>query len=49
MFECLKLQLTINDVIEFGPQPPINFETLEDKEIDRILKDVAKKKEQAKK
>lgn len=49
MFACLKLNLNINDVIEYGPKPPISFEGMEEKEVDRILKKVAEKKQSSQK
>lgn len=42
---CIRLKLTVYDIIDYGPDPPLNFNELEDSKAEKILLAVAKKKE----
>lgn len=43
---CIRLKLTVYDIIDYGPNPPVNFNEIEDAKAEKILLAVAKKKEQ---
>lgn len=46
LIACAKPNLTIYDVIDYGPTPPPNFQELSERECDRILEAVVKQKKQ---